>query len=102
KQLISTGKQDNPSGTGVPFLGVQYDPTLPLVEGDVDGQHLAGIRVTGVVPLTSAAAAGVAAGDVLVSIDGHKLTGPADIARMIARHKVGEQAVLSVVHPDGH
>src|SRR5439155_1455983 len=89
KQLIATGRQDAPSGPIRPFLGVQYDPTAPLVEGEVKGEHLAGVRVTGVVPLTSAASGGVTAGDVIVAIDGHNLTVPGDIASLLSQHKVG-------------
>src|SRR5262249_42850504 len=99
KQLIASGAP--PAAPSRPFLGVQYDPTAPLVEGEVNGEHLAGVRVTGVVPLTSAAAGGVTAGDVIVAIDGHKLTGPGDIARLLSQHKVGDQSALSIVHTDG-
>lgn len=100
-RLIEDGRNQAPPGPGAPFLGILYDGRAPLVEGDLNGRRVAGVRVTRVVPLTAAAAAGIQTNDVIISIDGHSLSAPMDVSNLLAKRRVGEQAIVTVVHPDG-
>ncbi|MFO0932072.1 MAG: PDZ domain-containing protein [Planctomycetota bacterium] len=66
----------------IPYFGIDADP--------VDG----GMKVTRVYPNTSAAAAGLAVGDLVVEVDGRPTDTPAALGRAIRRARVG--ATLTV------
>lgn len=66
----------------IPYFGIDADPA----EG--------GMKVTRVYPNTSAAAAGLAAGDLVVEVDGQRTDTPATLGRAIRRARVG--ATLTV------
>ena len=60
-----------------------------------------GMLINGVLPLTSASAAGLKAGDVITSVDG-KLVGTTEqVKKVIEAHRIGDQVVLAIMHQDG-
>lgn len=54
-----------------------------------------GVPVSGVQPQSPADQAGIAAGDVITSIDGRSVTSPGDLRTAIQAHKVGDQVRVS-------
>jgi thiol-disulfide isomerase/thioredoxin len=69
----------------LPWLGVAMD----------NGGDL-GVRVDSVVKGSPAERGGVRAGDRIVSIDGARVTGPAQVSRTVAGHKVGDAVTLGI------
>jgi S1-C subfamily serine protease len=76
-----------------PFLGVQIQP------GTASGS--AGAAVAGVEPGTPAESAGLAAGDTIVSVDGHAVTSPADLSAQIGPHHPGDSVTVGWVDQSG-
>ena len=70
-----------------PWMGVQLDP-------DHAGP---GIRVVQVVAGSPAAAAGLQAGDVILTLDAAQLSAPQDLLGVIRRHAVGDSVALTFV-----
>jgi S1-C subfamily serine protease len=60
-----------------------------------------GALVTGVLCGTSAADAGVAAGDVITALGGRAVTSPGSLTGMMARYRPGGRAWLGWISPDG-
>ena len=57
----------------------------------------AGVRVTGVLPGGPGHAAGLRAGDVIVTVDGTEVTAAADLIHEVGRHKRGETGTIEVL-----
>jgi len=57
----------------------------------------AGVRVTGVLPGGPGHAAGLRAGDVIVTVDGTEVTAAADLIHEVGRHKRGEKGTIEVL-----
>jgi uncharacterized protein len=68
-----------------PWLGVALGP------------HDQGVLVTSVVDGSSAAAAGIRAGDVIRSVDGAAVRDPAAVIAAVARHTSGETTTIEIV-----
>ena len=60
-----------------------------------------GVPVSGVQPQSPADQAGIAAGDVITSIDGRSVTSPSDLRTAIQAHKVGDQVRVSWLDAGG-
>lgn len=73
-------------GTG--FLGVAIDPS-------------AGVLVTGVVPGSPVAKAGITAGDVVTALDGHAVASQTALVALILPHHPGDTVALRWIDPDG-
>ena len=54
--------------------------------------------VVQVLPNSPAQAAGVGDGDVLVAVDGRKVTSPPEAAALVARHALGEKVTITLLH----
>jgi S1-C subfamily serine protease len=67
-----------------PFLGI---------EGSSSGQ---GVQVARVTPGTSAEAAGIQNGDLIVGIEGQKVRTVEDIGAELTRHKVGDRIEVTI------
>lgn len=65
------------------------------------GLNTGGAVVAGVQNGGPAAKAGITSGDVITSIDGQRITSPADVAGALARLKPGQAATVVVTKPDG-
>jgi uncharacterized iron-regulated protein len=61
---------------------------------DADG---AGVRVTGVLPGGPGHAAGLLAGDLIVSVDGTEVSAASDLIHEVSRHKRGESGTIEVL-----
>ena len=59
-----------------------------------------GPRVSEVIVGTPAAEVGIQEGDQLVAVDGHPVSTPADVVRLIGRHKPGERATVVIRRDD--
>jgi uncharacterized iron-regulated protein len=57
----------------------------------------AGVRVTGVLPGGPGHAAGLRAGDLIVSLDGTEVNAAADLIHEVGRHKRGEKGTIEVL-----
>lgn len=78
-----------------PFLGVVFriiTRDSALLNDVVEGAY-----VQNVVPQSSAAKAGIRRGDIIIDIDGQRIAeGKNDLAKIIAKHKVGDTITLNV------
>jgi S1-C subfamily serine protease len=82
-------------GTG--FLGVSID-TSGYFNGDA---YNGGVLVTGVVPGSPVAGAGIGQGDVITAVDGHQVSSQTALVRLILPHHPGDTVTLAWVDPDG-
>ena len=97
-------------------------PTLPLRPADLywavryrslDGERVklgimvqdgdgTGVRVTGVLPGGPGQAAGLLAGDLIVSVDGIEVAAASDLIQEVGRHKRGEKGTIGVLRGGVH
>jgi S1-C subfamily serine protease len=77
------------------FLGVQ----VSSVSSGGFGQASSGVTIAGAVPGTAAAAAGLTAGDTIISVGGHAVTSGGDLQSVIEDHHPGDK--VTVVWQDG-
>jgi S1-C subfamily serine protease len=75
-----------------PFLGVSIQPGA----GSTSGAAVAGVESG-----TPAASAGLAAGDTIVSVDGHAVTSPSDLTALISPHHPGDTIKVGWVDQSG-
>lgn len=75
--------QEIPDGPG--WLGVELSARAPTE---------AGVRVTGVLPRSPALMAGLAAGDVIMSVNGEQVLRPEDVVRIVSSHRPGERVAI--------
>ncbi|MEV0581989.1 trypsin-like peptidase domain-containing protein [Nonomuraea sp. NPDC050310] len=92
QQIIKDGKVTN---THRAALGIRGTTVL-----GADGQP-AGVQVYSVIPGGAAATAGIAAGDVIVSVNGTDTPTMAALAEVLAGLQPGDQAKVEVAKPDG-
>ena len=84
-QQIVAGDESGTVSIGLPaFLGVQLATT----------QGAAGVVLGGVIDGTGAAAAGLAAGDTVTSVDGAAVATTTELSAAIAAHEVGDSVVI--------
>ncbi|MCX5654943.1 MAG: PDZ domain-containing protein [Planctomycetota bacterium] len=70
------------------YLGVMVGPA----EGKAGGETA--VRIDSVMPESPAAQAGLAEGDVIVSLDGTQITGPQQFVDLVRGHKPGDRLTL--------
>ncbi len=78
------------------LLGVRYQLIDPEVDAFAGSPYPYAVGVSGVMPDTTASAAGVAAGDLIVAINGEPLTREYTLAHAIDGAQVGETITISV------
>ncbi len=100
RRIISNSRPQ-PRSAEQPFIGIQYSPVDPDTAAQLNLPPGNGVQVEGVVPLTAAAQAGLAPGDILVAIDGHAITGTQDVRSYLGRKRVGDRVTLDVVRANG-
>ena len=79
------------------WLGIQgtdLDATQSSVLGITD--PAGGIVLTGVVPSSPAETAGLTAGDVLLAVDGVRITSMSDLVMALRAHRPGDTTTVSV------
>lgn len=86
------------------YLGVRYAPSSLIANMSDDQLKEAGIKrdvdgvqVTDVMPNSSAAAAGLKAGDVITAINGVKIQGTSQLSEQVARYKPGDKISVSIM-----
>jgi S1-C subfamily serine protease len=77
-----------------PFLGVSIQPASSAA-------GTSGAAVAGVQGGTPAASAGLAAGDTIVSVDGHPVTSPSDLTAQLSAHHPGDTVKVGWVDQNG-
>ncbi|MEC4983763.1 MAG: HhoA/HhoB/HtrA family serine endopeptidase [Oscillatoria sp. PMC 1068.18] len=99
EQLIATGTVEHP------YLGIEMVDLTPEVKERINNSPNAGFRVDSddegvliarVVGNSPAAQAGLRAGDIIVKIDGEKVTGGEDIQKAVSKANVGGNLELEV------
>lgn len=74
------------------FLGVEVSPS-PAGAGALR-QASSGVVISGVVPGTPAAVAGLADGDTIIAVGGHRLTSDSDLQKVIEQYHPGDKVSL--------
>jgi membrane-associated protease RseP (regulator of RpoE activity) len=111
--VVGPGSRFGPGGGG--FFGNPGDgkgssaapaPSVPraprpggafLGVGSARSTDPAGARIVTVVPGSPAAGAGLAAGDVVTKVGGDAVQGPAQLAKLIAAHRAGDDVTITYV-----
>jgi serine protease Do len=88
-------RQSERDPLSMPYLGVRTEPATK--EERKAAQCEAALRVVEVVPDSGASAAGVALGDLILSIDGKELDGRSGLRRVIVEHAPGDVVRLAVL-----
>ena len=110
-EVVGINTAINPMAQGVGF-SVPIDAIAPILDDLKAHGHVArgwlgvgletdadapGARVRAVYPDTPAAAAGLLAGDQILSIDGTPVTGSDELVRRVGQHRAGEQLKLEIL-----
>ncbi|MDI6710232.1 MAG: trypsin-like peptidase domain-containing protein [Bacillota bacterium] len=93
-ELIRTGKITHP------WLGVQMQELTPEVAQYAGLPDTQGVLVIAVVPHSPAARAGIKPGDILLTLDGNKISGPQHLGNLVRSRKAGDKAKI-VIRRDG-
>ena len=73
-----------------PWLGISFST----------GPAARGVEITEIIPDTPADDAGFAAHDLIVSIDGNRLTHSSDLVEQIARKKIGDEVAVKILRDE--
>ena len=79
------------------FLGVASNPSSSGF-----GQTESGVAVAGVVPGTPAAQSGLAQGDTIISVNGHQVSSPSDLQKLVQQHHPGDKLRVTWMDQFGH
>lgn len=94
QQLVANGKVDHP------FMGISYQPLTPAIAKQLNlDTTLQGSVLAQVQSGSPAAQAGLKARDVIVAIDGKKITTESTLGEVINQHKPGDKVQLEVITP---
>lgn len=86
--MQNQGEPSHEASTGGGWLGVEFGSTPP---------NEPGILLTGIVPNSPAARAGLKTGDVVLKIDGSDVSGPSDLVRLVSSRSSGDQVAVAVL-----
>jgi serine protease Do len=89
-QLLETGK------VARGWLGVVVQPLTPELAASFGAENRTGALVSEVTPDSPAARAGVAAGDIVLQVDGREVNSPGDVARAVGLAAPGRRAKLTL------
>jgi hypothetical protein len=89
----------NQPGDKQPFLGVALEPLPPGLANQMPGviPQGQGIVITGVVPDSPAAKAGLRERDIVLSVDNQKIHSPDELINQVRKSKSGQQVEISYV-----
>jgi serine protease Do len=79
------------------WLGVQIQPVSDVIAAALGFDQPKGVLIAGVTSDTPAAKAGLARGDIVLSVDGTAVNEPRDLTRMIATDAPGTEVKLSLL-----
>lgn len=96
---IQSGVATDTVTIGYPaFLGVWFSSSLPGWNGGPGSTASgAGATIAGVIDGTPAAAAGLAAGDVVTAVDGAAVSSSDELAAVLATHRPGDEVTITWV-----
>jgi serine protease Do len=80
------------------WLGVQIQTVTPEIADSLGMKKAGGALVAEPEPNSPAANAGMAAGDVIVSMNGQEVTNSSDLARKVAAMRPGSEAKFGIMH----
>ena len=80
------------------YAGVETQPIAPAMARALKLPGAEGALVAGVQPDSPAAKAGIEAGDVIRSVNGHPVKDPHALAMMVGSEKPGQQVKVEVLH----
>lgn len=86
-----------PEAGGRPYLGVILDPVPDLLAGHLQLEPGTGVVVGDMVDGGPAAKGGLAAGDVVVDVEGEPVGSAEDVRREVAKRQVGDEIELGVI-----
>ena len=81
-------------------IGVIAQEITPTLSEALHLKQSSGLILADVLPHSSAEMAGLQAGDVVLSIDGHEVTEPQHLAGEVFEHSIGETLTLQIVRGD--
>jgi serine protease Do len=90
-ELVTTGRVVHP------YVGVGYTPLTPALVQQLGIGEQSGVVITRVAPESPAAQAGLRMRDVVVAVDGEPLSSDTSVAEVLAKHKVGDTIMLTVL-----
>ncbi|WEV38759.1 trypsin-like peptidase domain-containing protein [Lactobacillus sp. ESL0680] len=96
-QLVKKGKITRPQ-LGVKVIALQGIPASYKKHLNIKSNLTSGIYIASVTKNGSAAIAGIKTGDVIVKVDGKKVTDVASLHSILYDHKVGDTVSLTVDH----
>jgi S1-C subfamily serine protease len=89
-QQIEAGRASSSVHIGATaFLGVEVSPAQAGT--GAAGQPTTGVVISGVVPRTPAAGAGLTAGDTILAVGGHQISSNPDVQKVIQRYHPGDK-----------
>ncbi|MEO0349796.1 MAG: HhoA/HhoB/HtrA family serine endopeptidase [Cyanobacteria bacterium P01_A01_bin.15] len=102
-ELAETGTVEHP------FVGIQMVTLNPTVKEEINNNPNSGLTVSNesgiliarVMPNSPAAKGGLQAGDVITAIDGTDVADAAEVQRLVAAGKVGQQLTIEVQRDNG-
>ncbi len=94
-RLVTTGKVTRG------YLGINIQPLTPQLAKQFNlPDESSGVLVGGVVPTSAAAKAGVQAGDVIIELNGKKVTDPRALQLLVAQNAPGSRINLRVLRSE--
>ncbi len=81
------------------WLGIKAQPVPPSLAAFAGVNH--GVVVNKVMPSSPALQAGIEKGDIITAIDGNKIESPADISRLLAAKKAGDEVKVRILRRNG-
>jgi serine protease Do len=95
RQVYDQLKQSGKVARG--WLGVSM---RELTDHEAEKSAVGGAMVRGVIPHSPAAAAGIRPGDIILKVDGKPVSGPAELALLVAGSKIGEKCTVTIQRGD--
>ena len=93
RRLEARPQSEPPHARGQVGLGITAAPLPPEMK-DMAGTDK-GVLINSITDGSPAAKAGLAAGDVIISIDGQEMTSPAQVVDLMHQHKAGDQVKIA-------
>ncbi len=88
------------AGSGGGFLGVQLVALTPEAAANSGIPVGGAVLVDATLPDSPAAKAGLAAGQVIMVVDGERVAAPDDVVRVVSRHRPGDVINLLIKDPE--
>jgi S1-C subfamily serine protease len=101
KSIESGSSSTNVHVGATAFLGVEFDSASNVIPGQPGQSAPSGVALAGVVSGQPAASAGLVAGDVITSIDGHTVTTGTQLQALLLTLRPGNSVKIGYVNTNG-